>query len=287
LKHFRSQIQIVLVELRIFLEPTISNPYLSKFYKDPKKYALRMQLWLLKQRFRTYVNSLKSILETGRSVLLDRSVFSDWVFAEKNRRDGNISEAGYQHYLNLRSKMLQSLPVPHVVLYLDVSPEECFRRVRTVRQRNCEAEIPLDYFAGLSECYNEFLSKMKNEGSNVVRVDWNSFGRTSDIIERITEQIKRNEHQWNVLDIQSFIYDTKRVRTSMKCAKFDSDWSDEEDSGEEYEDDVEQQEKAAVINAAMKAASKASNECVLESQVGGDSMKRNLIGSTRVQMVQE
>jgi hypothetical protein len=60
---------------------------------------------------------------------------SDWVFAEKNRQDGNISEAGFQYYLQLRSRMLQNLPRPHDLIFLDVSPEVCYARVHTVRQR--------------------------------------------------------------------------------------------------------------------------------------------------------
>lgn len=29
---------------RVFLEPTSTNPFLADFYRDPKKYALRMQV---------------------------------------------------------------------------------------------------------------------------------------------------------------------------------------------------------------------------------------------------
>ena len=50
---------------RVFLEPTTKNPYLAKFYRDPKKYALKLQLWIFNQRFRTYINATKHILQTG------------------------------------------------------------------------------------------------------------------------------------------------------------------------------------------------------------------------------
>ena len=43
----------------LYLEPTVCNPYLEKFYAEPKKYALPMQLWLLKQRYLTLVNALR------------------------------------------------------------------------------------------------------------------------------------------------------------------------------------------------------------------------------------
>ena len=51
---------------RVFLEPTTKNPYLAKFYQDPKKYALKLQLWIFKQRFRTYMAATKHVLQTGQ-----------------------------------------------------------------------------------------------------------------------------------------------------------------------------------------------------------------------------
>jgi len=124
-----------LLKYRVFLEPTNTNPYLEKFYKDCKKYALPMQLWLLKQRFLTYISAIKHILATGEGVILDRSVFSDWVFAEKNLRDGNIGLEGYEYYKSLRNQLLHELPVPHITLFLDVTAERCYDRVHNIRQR--------------------------------------------------------------------------------------------------------------------------------------------------------
>ena len=54
-----------LMGYRVFLEPTNTNPYLEKFYADPIKYALPMQLWLLKKRFVTYISAVKYIMESS------------------------------------------------------------------------------------------------------------------------------------------------------------------------------------------------------------------------------
>ena len=68
-------------------------------------------------------------------MILDRSVFSDLVFAVKNRLDGNISVEGFEYYMRLRKKMLDVLPIPHVTVYLKVSPVTCWERVRQMRGR--------------------------------------------------------------------------------------------------------------------------------------------------------
>jgi thymidylate kinase len=113
-----------------------------------------MQIWLLKQRFRIYIAAIKHALQSGmlackllfvscvydrvgKGVILDRSVFSDWVFAEKNRLDNNITEEGYKEYLDMRNMLLAHLPIPQITVYLDVSPMECYRRVHHLRGRVC------------------------------------------------------------------------------------------------------------------------------------------------------
>lgn len=50
---------------RVFLEPTAKNPYLPKFYRDPKKYALKLQLWIFRQRFKTYLDAAEHVLKCG------------------------------------------------------------------------------------------------------------------------------------------------------------------------------------------------------------------------------
>ena len=50
--------------LTCYLLPT------EKFYADPKKYALKLQLWIFKQRYLTYIAAMKHIVNTGESAYL-------------------------------------------------------------------------------------------------------------------------------------------------------------------------------------------------------------------------
>jgi len=184
-------------ECRSFLEPTLSNPYLELFYADPPKYALKMQMWLFRQRYKTYLDALRFVMQTGRNALLDRSVYSDWIFAEKNRIDGNISQEGYQYYMGLRHHLLADLPLPHATIYLNVSPEVCFERIHKLRQRDCESTIPVEYLAGLDECYGRLLSELQSRGSIVLSFDWNSFGNAADIFRELSlRTFSTPKEQW-------------------------------------------------------------------------------------------
>ncbi|KAF2072114.1 hypothetical protein CYY_006559 [Polysphondylium violaceum] len=169
----------------VFLEPITTNPYLTDFYREPSKYALVMQLWLLDQRYNTFLNAVKYALEYNSGVILDRSVYSDWVFAENCRLEGLISEKGFIEYKNQREKYLSNIPIPEVTLYLDVKPEECLKRIQTLRKRDCEQNIPLSYLKGLDSCYSDFLKEMNEKGSNVLSVDWTHFGDPNTIANEI------------------------------------------------------------------------------------------------------
>jgi deoxyadenosine/deoxycytidine kinase len=95
-------------------------------------------VYLLRRRFHTYVAALQHMLETGQGAVLDRSIFSDWVFAEKNRLDGNIDSEGFFYYSQLRDQMLEQMPFPHVTVYLDVPAQQCHERIHGMRKRAAE-----------------------------------------------------------------------------------------------------------------------------------------------------
>lgn len=57
------------LKYKAFIEPATENPYLEKFYENPKKYALQLQLWIFNQRCHTYADALKHIVQTGEQCL--------------------------------------------------------------------------------------------------------------------------------------------------------------------------------------------------------------------------
>lgn len=53
------------LKYKMFCEPATENPYLAKFYSNPKKYALQLQLWIFNQRCHTYVDAMEHVAKTG------------------------------------------------------------------------------------------------------------------------------------------------------------------------------------------------------------------------------
>ena len=75
--------------------------YVERFYAEPHKYALKLQLWILNQRYLTYVAAVKHVLETGVYVGVNYSILN--VFATG-------SQAKVQCWIGLSSATM-CLPV--------------------------------------------------------------------------------------------------------------------------------------------------------------------------------
>lgn len=78
----------------------------NDFLKNPKTIkAARMQVKMFQLRFQQYVNALAHILNTGQGVVLNRSVYSDFVFLEGMVAQGFVSKNGMiLHFKNNISK---------------------------------------------------------------------------------------------------------------------------------------------------------------------------------------
>jgi len=170
-------------------ESCADNPYLEDYYRDPSKYALSMQLYLFMARYETYQSAMKEA-QAGKIVILDRSVYSDAVFARQNYNDGYITEDGYECYMTKRRALLQNLTPPNLVVYLDVDPETCLQRILNLRERKCEQNIPLGYLRGLDTEYKALLEEFACEGSTtttVCKYPWEPFGHWQDVWRTISE----------------------------------------------------------------------------------------------------
>eukprot|EP01091_Cochliopodium_minus_P000327 TRINITY_DN1031_c3_g1_i1.p1 TRINITY_DN1031_c3_g1~~TRINITY_DN1031_c3_g1_i1.p1 ORF type:complete len:248 (-),score=68.66 TRINITY_DN1031_c3_g1_i1:68-811(-) len=193
---------------KIFFEPTAKNPFLENFYKEPKKYAFRMQLWLLKHRYKAYNEALITMKKNDVGIVMDRSIFSDYTFAKLNMMEGNISKEEFKIYLELRDKMLKNVVYPDHVIYLKVSVDECHRRIHDIRKRKEEIStgIPKPYLAGLEECYEDLLQQLCLKNVNITSVDWNNFGDVEPISEKINEAKHSRD---NVKKISDWDFDQK------------------------------------------------------------------------------
>lgn len=119
----------------------------------------------------------------------------------------------------LRERMLETIPLPHMVLYLDTDPQVCFDRIHNLRKRECESGIPLDYLSGLDSCYKMMMQHIEGCGCQAVSVDWNGFGNANSVIEEVSRtlcNVARGEVLQDFAAAQKFIYNKELVEDVMQ-----------------------------------------------------------------------
>ena len=132
------------------LEDAEENPFLEKFYRNPKQAALATQLFFLFQRAQKIQDIRQAdIFEPVR--VADFLVEKDPLFARIN-----LEPDEYQLYEKVYQQLTIDAPPPDLVIYLQASTDVLLSRIESRGIRH-EQGIERDYLERLNEVYSEFF----------------------------------------------------------------------------------------------------------------------------------
>lgn len=134
----------------ILLEKSDENPFLERFYKNPKQHALSTQLFFLFQRTQQIQELRQEDLFKPVRVA-DFLIDKDRLFAQQN-----LEPDEYELYLNVFRHLTIDAPVPDLVIYLQAPTPVLLERIK---KRGIDAEqlIELSYLENLNRAYTEFF----------------------------------------------------------------------------------------------------------------------------------
>jgi len=132
------------------LEEVDSNPFLSSFYGDIKKYAFQTQLFFLLSRYQQQK-------EMFQRELFSSTVVSDYLFA-KDRIFAylNLDENELGLYEQVYRLLDTRIPKPDLVIYLQASTDVLFDRI-SLRNKDYEKSVREDYLTKLIDAYNRYF----------------------------------------------------------------------------------------------------------------------------------
>ncbi len=134
----------------LVLEDAGSNPFLERFYRDPRGAALPAQLFFLFQRVRQIEDMRQSEL-FGSTRVADFMIEKDRMFAQINLD---------RHELSLYDQIYESLkvdpPAPDLVVYLQAPVDTLLFRISR-RGVDYEQTISRRYLERLTEAYARFF----------------------------------------------------------------------------------------------------------------------------------
>ncbi len=134
----------------MLLEKPQQNPFLERFYQDPKRNALPTQLFFLLQRINEIRDQAQMDLFRTRTVS-DYLFDKDALFARLN-----LSDDEYKLYQNIYQSLAPQAPIPDLVIYLQASTGTLIERVRR-RGREYERSVTDDYLNRLGNSYGDFF----------------------------------------------------------------------------------------------------------------------------------
>lgn len=178
-----------LLGYKAYYEPVEGNPYLEDFYQDMKRWSAIMQLHLLHARYGAHKTILKG-LEAEEGAVQDRTLYEDQIFANLLHKAGLMTDREMETYRTSLANMTCGLGYPDVIVYLQVDPKVALHRIKDLRKRKAESGITLDYLQGLNEGYEQFVSEVSSR-TTVLSFDWNNYGSTQEVVDRITNKISR------------------------------------------------------------------------------------------------
>lgn len=132
------------------LEDAEENPFLERFYQDRKGNALPTQLHFLFQRMRKLQDLRQGdIFQQVR--ISDFLIEKDPLFARITLDDDE-----YRLYQTVYDNIIEDLPKPDLVIYLQAPTETLYQRVQK-RGHPIERSIELSYLQQLNDAYTQFF----------------------------------------------------------------------------------------------------------------------------------
>jgi deoxyadenosine/deoxycytidine kinase len=168
--------------VNLLLEKAESNPFLSRFYEDPERYALPTQLFFLFQRS----NQIRDIHQRdifGDAIIADFFLEKDPLFARMNLKDDEFDLYG-QIYQQMQVKAAK----PDLVIYLQTPVETLLERVE---QRNIsyEQDIPRGYLMRLSDAYNDFFHVYDSSPLLIMNNEKINFPKSEEAVDLLIDRI--------------------------------------------------------------------------------------------------
>jgi deoxyguanosine kinase len=134
------------------MENAADNPFLPRFYQDPKRYALATQLHFLFDRARQVKNLAQGDL-FRKAIVSDFLLDKDMLFARLNLDDDEFAL-----YEKVFADLRLQAPEPDLVVYLQAPADVLQERVKR-RGIDFEQGMKGDYLRRLAESYSEFFHR--------------------------------------------------------------------------------------------------------------------------------
>jgi deoxyguanosine kinase len=136
---------------RLILEAFADNPFLPKFYENPRQFAFPLELFFMAERYK----QLKELIHTKdlfHSITISDYLFTKCLLFAKV----NLPEQEFHLYQKLFDIIHQQLVQPDIIIYLHASVSKLQENIKK-RNRPYEQAIPDQYLFNIQETYTNYI----------------------------------------------------------------------------------------------------------------------------------
>jgi deoxyadenosine/deoxycytidine kinase len=139
------------LDARLVLEEFADNPFLPKFYENPKQYAFPLELFFMAERYK----QLKDMIISRD--LFNTITVSDYLFTKCLLfARVNLSEEEYRLYQRIFEIIHAQIVQPDILLYLHAPVSKLQQNIKK-RNRSYEQSIPDEYLYNIQETYHSYI----------------------------------------------------------------------------------------------------------------------------------
>ena len=169
---------------RLVLEEVEDNPFLARFYEDPDKYSLPLQLYFLLTRYNQQRNLAQQEL-FAQATVADYLFAKDRIFAALNLAPDEMAL-----YDNVYRLLDARMAKPDLVVYIAAQVEVLAERLRK-RNRDFERHISLDYLERVAAAFRDFFFYYEETPLLVVDTSQIDFVEDADDLRDLIREIDR------------------------------------------------------------------------------------------------
>jgi len=149
----------------LILEQFKDNNFLPKFYKNPERYSLPLELSFLINRYNQLEKDLLTFELNRGFIVSDYYYLKSLVFSSQT-----LQEDEFKIYNQLFNIIYDKLPKPDLLVYLNVSVERLLKNIK-IRGREYEQNIKAEYLESIGESYLKLFKGQNNLKVLLVNTD--------------------------------------------------------------------------------------------------------------------
>ena len=171
-------------------EDATSNPYLSDFYNDMKRWSFNLQIYFLNSRYQQVL----SIRQGAKTVIQDRTIYEDaYIFAPNLHEMGLMEQRDFDNYFDLFKTMSSQVSAPDLLIYLKSDISTLVAHIQN-RGRDYEGSMSLDYLKSLNNRYEKWISGYKEGKLLIIDTKDLDFQNVPEDFGMIINKIDRELH---------------------------------------------------------------------------------------------